>query len=179
MFRLSSLDAAPKGTSQSAIWRSRRSLWLWLHTEGYRRSAAVRRILPGLPAEQTQFPRRRGRRRRDEVRARRIRDLQGTLERTANRELSACKKVLTSGVAGAGSEVFLKYIDPSKLHGIDVSDDMIAFCQKEFRWGTFTQNDPFLRRSFLLNHSISSALSVFSHLSEDAHRKWLEEFSGS
>src|SRR5262249_35167165 len=54
---------------------------------------------------------------------------------------------------------------------------MLPFCQKEFRWGTFTQNDRLPPTGFPAeSFDFVYALSVFSHLSEDAHRKWLEEF---
>src|SRR5687768_8472433 len=147
MFRLSSLlDAAPNGTSPNLLFGGvDDDFWLWLNTEGYRRSAAVRNILPGMPAEQLQF---------QSVGVigdpalkfglNTSRIFKKLYERTANREFSACRKVLDFGVGwGRIIRFFLKDIDPSKLHGIDVYDEMIKFCQKDFRWGTFTQNDPF------------------------------------
>jgi putative ABC transport system permease protein len=153
--------------------------WLWLHTEGYRRSAAVRNILPGLPPEQLQFQSvgvvgdpalRFG------LSASRI--FKRTYERTANRQLSACRKVLDFGCGwGRIIRFFLKDIPSSRLYGIDVYDAMIAFCQKEFRWGTFIQTDPLPPTGFPAeSFDFVYALSVLSHLSEDAHHKWLEEF---
>jgi SAM-dependent methyltransferase len=181
MFRLGSLlDAAPKDTAPNLLFGGvDDDFWLWLHTEGYRRSTAVRSILPGLPAEQIQFQyvgvigdaaMRFG------LAASRI--FKELYERTAGRELSACKQVLDFGCGwGRIMRFLLKDIDPSKLRGIDVSDEMIAFCEKEFRWGTFTRNDPFPPTQFPAeSFDFIYALSVFSHLSEDAHRKWLEEF---
>src|SRR5206468_1473171 len=50
------LDAAPDGASPDRLFGGvDDDFWLWLHTEGYRRSAAVRNILPGLPSAQTQY----------------------------------------------------------------------------------------------------------------------------
>jgi SAM-dependent methyltransferase len=181
MFRLGSLlEAAPKGTPPNLLFGGiDDEFWLWMQTEGYRRGAAVRSILPGLPAEQTQF---------QYVgvvgdAAMRFGLAASTAfkelyERTGRRELSACRKVLDFGCGwGRIMRFLLKEIDPSKLYGIDVSDEMIAFCEKEFRWGTFTRNDPFPPTQFPAeSFDFIYALSVFSHLSEDAHRKWLEEF---
>jgi SAM-dependent methyltransferase len=181
MFRLRSLlDAAPQGAPPDRLFSGiDDDFWLWLHTEGYRRSGAVRNMLPGLPAERLQFQSvgvvgdvalKSG------FDASRI--FKKVYERTGHRELSACRKVLDFGCGwGRIIRFFLKDIDSSRLHGIDVSDKMIAFCRQEFRWGTFTQNDPFPPTPFPAeSFDFVYALSVFSHLSEDAHRRWLEEF---
>src|SRR5437773_4722242 len=50
------LKSAPRGTAPRQLFGDvDDDFWYWVHTEGYRGSAAVRELLPGLPHEQTQF----------------------------------------------------------------------------------------------------------------------------
>jgi len=181
LFRLSGLlDSTPADASPVRQFATiDDDFWLWLHTEGYRRSAAVRRILPGLPPEETQY------------------QYVGTVgdatmkiglassnvfkklyEQTRGRALTPEANVLDFGCGwGRIMRFFLKDIDPARLHGTDVSEEMVAFCRREFRWGTVNRNDPLPPTRFADGmFDLIYALSVFSHLSEDTHRKWLAEF---
>ena len=99
-------------------------------------------------------------------------------EQTSGRALTTETSILDFGCGwGRIMRFFLKDIDPGRLHGTDVSEEMVAFCRREFRWGTFNRNDPFPPTKFGDGmFDLIYALSVFSHLSEDAHLKWLAEF---
>lgn len=180
LFRLSSLlDSAPDGAPPARLFATiDDDFWLWLHTEGYRRSDAVRRILPGFPAEDTQYQyvgtvgdaaMKVG------LAASRV--FKKIYEQTRGRALTPETSVLDFGSGwGRITRFFLKDIDPGRLHGTDVSEEMVAFCRQAFRWGTFSRNDPFPPTKFGAGtFDLIYALSVFSHLSEDAHRKWLAE----
>jgi SAM-dependent methyltransferase len=71
---------------------------------------------------------------------------------------------------------FLKDVDPSRLYGVDPVEEMISLCKMTNKWCTFDQSfaEPPLRfqdNAFDLIYSFS----VFSHLSEEMHNKWLLE----
>lgn len=153
--------------------------WYWAHTEGFRKSAALRAILPGMPDEKLQFQSvgRVGDVALKEGLAESI-ELKKIYEGVVG-DFAACHNVLDFGCGwGRTIRFFLKDIDPSRLWGTDVYDEMIKFCQRSFKWGNFRQNDPFPPTGFFEGmFDLVYAVSVFSHLSEDAHKKWLEEFS--
>jgi SAM-dependent methyltransferase len=73
---------------------------------------------------------------------------------------------------------FLKDINVEHLHGIDVSQQMIDICHEIVRYGNYCFVDPIPPTSFPdQSFDIIYAYSVFSHLSEDVHIKWIEEFA--
>jgi hypothetical protein len=151
LFRLSALlEETPADASPARLFATiDDDFWLWLHTEGHRRSAAVRRILPGYPAEETQY------------------QYVGTVgdaamkiglassnvfkkiyEQTSGRALTRETNVLDFGCGwGRIIRFFLKDIDPARLHGTDVSEEIVAFCRREFRWVPSTTTTHFLPRS--------------------------------
>jgi hypothetical protein len=114
------LKSAPGGTAPSQLFGDvDDDFWYWVHTEGYRGSAAVRELLPGLPDEQTQFQYV-GRTGDSTLKV----GLDGSrifkkLYEDAGGDFSACSNVLTSSRVGRVIRFFLKDIDPSKLWGID------------------------------------------------------------
>jgi SAM-dependent methyltransferase len=73
---------------------------------------------------------------------------------------------------------FLKEIEPDNLYGIDINERAIAACQATNRWCRFLRTAVFPPTDFESDSiELVYAYSVFSHLSEDAHERWLEEFS--
>jgi SAM-dependent methyltransferase len=174
------LGSASKGTPPNRLFGEvDDDFWYWVHTEGYRRSAALREILPGAPDEKTQFQC-----------VGRVGDfalkcgleeskvLKKIYEGIAG-DFAACNNVLDFGCGwGRTIRFFLKDIDPSRLWGIDTNNEMTTFCQRSFKWCNFRRNEPCPPTSFAEGmFDLVYAVSVFSHLSDDAHRKWLEEFS--
>jgi ubiquinone/menaquinone biosynthesis C-methylase UbiE len=73
---------------------------------------------------------------------------------------------------------FLKDVLVDNLHGIDVDPEMIGLCKKLFGYGNFSVCNPLPPTEFPDNSfSIVFAYSVFSHLAEPVHIKWIQEFS--
>jgi SAM-dependent methyltransferase len=153
--------------------------WLWLNTEGYRRSSRLQHILPGLPEEQVQLN---------------SNGISGDVAlvdgyiiyrwvkeiyEAYNGALSSCNAVLDFGCGwGRVVRFFLKDLQLSQLWGVDHYDKVLEFCKQTNKWCNFERIDSFPPTSFADNtFDLIFSYSVFSHLSEDAHRKWLREFS--
>jgi len=78
---------------------------------------------------------------------------------------------------GRVTRFFLRDVAPENLVGIDVDAEVIRACRETNPWARFEQCEtfpptPFDSGSFDLVY----AYSVFSHLSEEAHSRWLGEF---
>jgi SAM-dependent methyltransferase len=72
---------------------------------------------------------------------------------------------------------FLKDVLADNLHGIDVDPEMIGLCKKLFGYGNFSVCNPLPPTEFPDNSfDIVFAYSVFSHLAEPVHIKWIQEF---
>jgi ubiquinone/menaquinone biosynthesis C-methylase UbiE len=73
---------------------------------------------------------------------------------------------------------FLKDVVAENLYGIDVDPQMMDICIQTVRHGNYSLVRP-LPPSGLAENSLDIvyAYSVFSHLGESAHIKWVEEFS--
>ena len=179
MLRLTTiLNSTPEGTPPRRLFDGvDDEFWFWVHTEGYRRSELLRQILPGVPDEKTQL-RYVGAIGDDALR----RGLNGSrvfkeLYEDMAGDFSACRNVLDFGCGwGRVIRFFLKDIDHSKLWGIDVSEKAVKFCQQSFKWCNFSLVDPFRPTEFSDGQfDFIYAFSVFSHLSEDMQRRWLEE----
>ena len=152
--------------------------WLWLNTEGYRQSIRLQEILPGLPDQAVQL---------------RSNGISGDVAlvdgfvvyrwikeiyESYNGDLSCCNAVLDFGCGwGRVIRFFLKDLEPSKICGIDHYAKVIEICKETNRWCNFQLVDSFPPTSFSDNtFDLIFCYSVFSHLSEDAHQKWLSEF---
>lgn len=172
------LKSAPKGTPPWQLFGDvDDDFWFWAQTEGYRGSAALRELLPDVPHEKTQF---------QYVGLTGDKALKAgfdgsrvfkKLYEDVAGDFSACSNVLDFGCGwGRVIRFFLKDIDASKLWGIDPAQEMIQFCQQAFKWGNFRHIDPFQSTKFADGmFDLVYALSVFSHLSEDMHWRWIEE----
>jgi SAM-dependent methyltransferase len=152
--------------------------WLWINTEGYRRSSEVRDLLPGLPDEEVQ--RKWTYRTGDETLADGygIYLLARALYHRHTGDIGDAQGVLDFGCGyGRVIRFFLRDIDHRRLIGTDYNGALIEFCRQSNRWCTFVQNNakpplPFLDNQF----DYVFAYSVFSHFSEAMHVRWLEEF---
>ena len=92
--------------------------------------------------------------------------------------IQSMKAILDFGCGwGRITRCFLREVRTDVLFGCDVIPSMIEICQKSIPSYHFVTNNalppsPFGEETFDLIY----AYSVFSHLSEDAHKSWLQEF---
>ena len=78
---------------------------------------------------------------------------------------------------GCGWGRIIRHFEMPDLWGIDASDEAIAACQATNRYAGFEQVDPLGPAPFEDDRfDLIYGFSVFSHLSEEAHWAWLEEF---
>ena len=92
--------------------------------------------------------------------------------------LAECGRVLDFGCGwGRVLRFFLKDVEAGRLVGIDTRDQMVDACRRTFPGGVFERAGPWPPAP-LDDASVGFvyAFSVFSHLSEDMHTAWLEEF---
>jgi SAM-dependent methyltransferase len=152
-------------------------LWLWINTEGYRRSSALRDVLPGLPEEEVQrhWTFRTG----DDtlVEGFGIYLLVRDLYTRHIGEFGDAQAVLDFGCGyGRVIRFFLRDIDHDRLTGTDYNASLVDFCRVSNRWCSFVRNDaepplPFQKDQF----QCVFVYSVFSHFSEVMHLHWLKE----
>jgi ubiquinone/menaquinone biosynthesis C-methylase UbiE len=88
-------------------------------------------------------------------------------------------KILDFGVGwGRISRFFLREVNVNNIYGIDVTADFIEICKKSFSSTNFYTTNPLPPTPFASNtFDLIISFSVFSHLSENACHKWIEEFS--
>jgi cyclopropane fatty-acyl-phospholipid synthase-like methyltransferase len=94
-------------------------------------------------------------------------------------ELGPDTRILDFGCGwGRIIRFFLKDVLSHNLYGIDVDSEMISLCQKFLRYGNYAVCNPMPLTTFSDNtFDIIFALSVFSHLAEEFHIKWVEELA--
>ncbi len=154
--------------------------WLWLHIEGVKLEDSLKEYLPGVPDDQIQlgFTGQTGTANLNAgfLGYRLFRDLSQQYSSTPLRK----QKVLDFGCGwGRIVRFFQKDIHPDNLWGCDVME----LAQDQFlsthtdRWTNFLRNQmlppiDFQDSSFDLIY----LNSIFSHLSEEAHYMWLNEF---
>lgn len=151
--------------------------WLQLMTVGYRERPALREFLPGLPEEKIQlrFTGNAGDKTLTEgFHAYRL--FKNIVRKHCGAFVS--RDILDFGCGwGRIIRFFLKETSPERLWGVDCLEEAIQICKETNRWCKFQLIQPrppmsFPDESFDLIYSYS----VFSHLSEDVHLQWLEEF---
>lgn len=94
-------------------------------------------------------------------------------------ELRPNTRILDFGCGwGRVIRFFLKDVLADNLCGIDVDPEMIDLCKRFVRYGNYSVVNPMPPTEFSDESiDIVYAYSVFSHLSEPVHIKWVEEFS--
>lgn len=153
--------------------------WLWLHTDGYRRSPAIRNLLPALPddAVQVEFTGSSG-----------AATLRGAfsayvLFRDSYEAhvgpIEECPAILDFGCGwGRTLRFFRKDIEDSRLWGVDPVEQMIDICKRDIPWCNFEVIDTKPPTRFPDDtFGLVYAYSVFSHLSEERHRSCLAELT--
>src|ERR1044071_2347545 len=152
--------------------------WFWLNTGGYRKRRLLRSILPSMPPEDLQAK------------------IVGSAGDNALREgfagyrlfkslyekhagsIADCDAILDFGCGwGRILRFFLRDLDPKSLWGTDCRQDLIETCKRTNKWCHFCLNDPAPPTLFSDNVvDLVYCYSVFSHLAEEIHLLWLQEF---
>lgn len=154
--------------------------WLWAHTGGYRAFEELRALLPDLPSKelQEQFTGSAGDRTLTEgwYAYRLFRDTYR--EHADGRVLDTSSRVLDFGCGwGRTVRYFTKHFPPSNLYGVDANPEVIRFCLESNQWATFEINDVLPPSRFSdSTFDLIYGYSVFSHLSLEAHNRWVDEF---
>jgi SAM-dependent methyltransferase len=153
--------------------------WRWLHLEGREACPFLGRYLPGLTGD-SEFESMVVGSGGTEALAQgfEIYELFKRLyERHAN-PLTSESRVLDFGCGwGRVIRFFLKEVAPDNLVGIDIDQRMLGASRETNRWCRFQHCEPFPPTEFEPDSfDLVYAFSVFSHLSEEAHQRWLEEF---
>jgi SAM-dependent methyltransferase len=154
-------------------------VWFDLNTAGYRRHAVLRDLLPALPpeGEQRGFIGSAGDRAlREAFLAYRFWKEQA---RRWGRPIGPRSRVLDFGTGwGRFLRLFMRDVAPGHLLGVDVTEHALALARATNPWGHFELIPP-LPPSGLPAEAFDCVhlYSVFSHLSEKAHDRWLTEFA--
>ncbi len=152
--------------------------WRWLNLEGLEACPFLARYLPSLPDEglQADFVGVSG---SEAVTAgAAIHDLFKRLYEQHAGPLLPDHRVLDFGCGwGRVIRFFLKEIEPDNLYGIDVNERALAACEATNHWCRFLRTAEFPPTDFESeSFELVYAYSVFSHLPEELHELWLEEF---
>ena len=151
--------------------------WLWCLTEGYREDERLRSIMPGFPPSdvQARFTGMSG-----DATMRDGFNVYCLITNLASRHLSRPMRSVLEFGCGWGRIIrcFSRDIDAQNLQGIDCMPDAINICKATTNLhARFQLVDPFPPTTVASDSfDVVYAYSVFSHLSEDAHFRWLSEF---
>ena len=154
-------------------------VWLDLNTAGYRRHAILRDVLPGLPPERDQkgFIGSTGDRAlREAFLAYRFWKERA---RRHGRPIGPRSRLLDFGTGwGRFVRLFMRDMPLENLLGVDVTERALGLARSSNPWSRF-QRIPPLPPSGLPAETFDCVhlYSVFSHLSEEAHDRWLTEFA--
>jgi SAM-dependent methyltransferase len=151
--------------------------WLWANSTGRDEEASLRALLPGMPDEQVQ---------------RRWTGKTGYATQEEGFRIYRTLRDACEGAAGPGASMgpvlefgcgwgrvvryFLRDVAPGELHGSDLNDSLIDFCESSNPWMAFNRNGvepplPYADGTF----GFVYAYSVFSHFPEWLHERWLDE----
>jgi SAM-dependent methyltransferase len=151
--------------------------WRWLHLEGRDRCPFLERYLPGLtgdPSFEALVVGSSGTKML--AKGFEIYELfKGRYEQHVG-PLTSSARVLDFGCGfGRVIRFFLKDVAPENLFGIDVDERRLAASGDH--WSQYRRCETFPPTDFEAeSFDFIYAFSVFSHLSEEAHARWLEEF---
>ena len=154
--------------------------WLWLNTRGYRDEPLLRSLLPGVPDEEMQarFTGQMGENALHDAWKLYRFHKQTYARHSASGSFTRNTVVLEYGCGwGRIVRFFLKDLGPGNLWGIDCDPAVLEVCRRTNRWSTFVDVDVMPPTSLPDDHfDLVYAYSVFSHLSEESHDRWLDEF---
>lgn len=92
--------------------------------------------------------------------------------------LARCERLLDFGCGwGRILRFFLRDVEADRLWGLDTRDEMVSLCRQILPGCHFERAGPWPPTALDdASTDIVYAFSVFSHLAEDMHARWLEEF---
>jgi SAM-dependent methyltransferase len=149
--------------------------WLWLNTNGYRQNLGLKEVLPSLPPEDFQhYTGDQALRSGFEIYR-----LFRTLIEKHYKPVSECNAILDFGCGwGRVLRFFLKDVRPEALWGVDMWDEQVEWAEKTDPWPAFVCIDRKPPTELPSRHfDVVFAFSVFSHMAEDLHLAWLDEFA--
>lgn len=152
--------------------------WVHLNTDAYRRQPLLRKLLPQMPPAQLQerFVGSSG----DASLRAAWRTYQLWLEIAARngRPVTRASYVLDFGCGwGRTLRFFLRDVPARQLYGVDVLPEALEACRATNPWCQFQQVPSFPPTDLPSERfDLIYLYSVFSHLSEEAHQRWLDEF---
>ncbi len=152
--------------------------WRWLNFEGRELCPFLARYLPALPgeAEQARVTARSGQEALEL--GFQIYALFRQLYEEEGGPFTKDSRVLDFGCGwGRVTRFFLKNVAPGNLMGVDIDERAITAARATNRWCRFDVSTVLPPSSFAdASFDLIYAYSVFSHLSEEAHLRWLAEF---
>jgi SAM-dependent methyltransferase len=153
-------------------------VWFSVNTSAYRRFPVLRRLLPSLPDEQVQIAFIGSAGDTALLEAFRFYQIIRAIAARANRSITRQTIVLDFGCGwGRMLRFFMRDVPVSQLHGADVMPRSIELCHETNPWCQFSLVPPLPPSAFpSARFDVIYLYSVFSHLSEEAHARWLEEF---
>jgi SAM-dependent methyltransferase len=174
-----SLVKSPNSTSlQQLFGEADDDFWFWLNTEGVRESDVLRSLIPALPSEEMQIQTIGSAGDTALLEAFNAwRLFKSQFQRHTGQPISEKTRVLDFGCGwGRFLRFFLKDAQPMNLWGFDPSPERIQACRATNPRCQFVQSalmppTPITDGFFDLIY----CYSIFSHLSEDAHKRWLKE----
>jgi SAM-dependent methyltransferase len=181
MLQLERLLNAPAGKTSAEVFGGvSDDFWLWLNTKAPRIRADLADVLPMIPVDeeaQLGVVCLKG----DECLKHAFsvyKAFKGIFEKY-NGRLSSCEAILDFGCGwGRVTRFFLREVEPSRLWGIDSDGNFIEMGKQTNKWCRFERVDPLPPTHFSTNQfDFIFSYSVFSHLCEDMHAKWLSEFA--
>lgn len=152
--------------------------WLWANTAGRGECLELGRVLPAMPDEATQFRFTGFKGGETLERAFGVYALFKEITRKHYGGIGECDNVLDFGCGwGRIIRFFLKDVEPHRLWGVDCISSVIEVCKETNGWCNFRLVAPWPPTSFPDRmFDLIYCYSVFSHLSEEMHLRWLEEF---
>jgi 2-polyprenyl-3-methyl-5-hydroxy-6-metoxy-1,4-benzoquinol methylase len=152
--------------------------WFWLFIKGYYYRPDLRDIMPSMPEERLQLQFTGGSGYNTLKEAFSFYQFIKLTGKKYGVTLSPDSKILDFGCGwGRIIRFFLKDVNAKNLYGIDCDEEIIKICQTSNLNGNFQVNNIYPPTEFKDNFfDVIYTYSVFSHLSEEAHKIWLSEF---
>lgn len=96
--------------------------------------------------------------------------------RAQGRELSSFETILDFGCGCGRTLVWWDLAPETRFYGTDIDGEAIRWCQENYRWGKFSVNRPLPPLPYAdSTFELIYAVSIFTHLNEEFHFRWLEE----